>query len=59
MLVKCKISVHYHTKVSCSFHGFQLFPQKREAKVIYLGSHLSVAKYGKFVLSGLRKDWLL
>ena len=59
MLVKCKISVQYRTKVSCTFHGFQLFPQKREAKVIYLRSRLSAAKYDKFVLSGLSKDWLL
>ena len=58
MLVKCKISVQYHTKVSCTFNGFQLFPQKREAKVIYLGSYLSAAKCDKFVLSGLSKGWL-
>ena len=36
-----------------------LFPQKREAKVIYLGSHLSAAKYDKLILTGLSKGWLL
>ena len=40
MFIKCEIRVQHHTKVPYSSNGFQFLPQKRQAKVIFLGSHI-------------------